>query len=270
MPTIDVAIVNWNTPEAACEAARAYLASSGAEVRVTVIDNDSDPEARARLKGSLPEEVELILSETNLGFGAGANEALRAGRAEFVCISNADVLPDPDAVGALARFVADHPESGMVGPSFPEESAYHARLPSPGALAVRPLIGGFRHRSVPSPERGRVIEVDQPAGACFLVRRSVWEQLGGFDEDYFLWYEDVDLARRLRAAGLRNFVCGDAVVHHNEGLATGTMSEADHQAARLAGLHLYLKKHHPRTHTISAPVFAIAHRLRARRPRAEG
>jgi GT2 family glycosyltransferase len=270
IPEVDVAIVNWNTPEAAGEAARAFLASDGARTRVTVIDNNSRPEAQAKLETLMPEGARLIVSSTNLGFGAGANRALRDGSSEFVCVSNADVIPGPGAVAALASFCASRPDCGMVGAAFQDDSEYHAELPTPTALALRPLIGGFLHRSVPSPGPGRSIEVGQPAGACFLVRRKVWEEAGGFDEDYFLWYEDVDIARRLRGAGLRHFVCGEAVVHHNGGLATRKLSSADHQVARLAGLRFYLEKHHPRTLAISKPLFIVSRRLRARESQMKG
>ena len=261
--TVDVAVVNWNTAEAASEASRAYLASTGAELSVTVVDNASEPEERAELERLRPEGAELILSETNLGFGAGANRALRDGDSEFVCVSNADVIPDPDAIATLARFCDEHPDCGMVGPAFAEESAYHAKLPTPAALTLRPLIGGFAHKWVDSPAPGTTIEVEQPAGACFLMRRSVWEQLGGFDEGFFLWYEDVDLAHRLQRAGLRNFVCGSAQVRHLQGLSTRALSRSDHQAARLHGLDRYLQKFHPRARKVAAPLLAIAHRLRA-------
>lgn len=261
---VDVAIVNWNTSESACEAASAFMASTGATVQVVVIDNDSRPTERTKLEKLLPDGAQLILSDTNLGFGAGANRALRKGISEFICVSNADVIPTPNAIGVLAAFCRDHPDCGMVGPSFIHDSAYHAELPTPAALTMRPLIGGFRHRPIPSPEQGKSIEVGQPAGACFVVRRKVWEQIGGFDEGYFLWYEDVDLARRLQLAGMRNYVCGDAWVHHREGLATSTLSDADHQAARLDGLRRYLDKHHPIAGTIAAPLFGVAYRLRAR------
>ena len=268
--TVDVAIVNWNTAEAACEASEAYLASSGAEATVTVIDNASAAEEREKLERLKPEGAELILNQRNLGFGAGANRALRDGRSEFVCVSNADVIPNGDAIATLAEFCASHADCGMVGPSFAEASAYHAELPKPGALALRPLIGGFGHKWVPSPEPGRSIEVGQPAGACFVVRRSVWEQVGGFDDGYFLWYEDVDLAARLSEAGLHNYVCGSAIVRHNQGLSTRALSPSDHQAARLDGLDRYMEKHHPRTSTIAAPMLALARRLRTRvAPRAK-
>lgn len=262
--TVDVAIVNWNTAETACDAAVAFRDSVGATVAVTIVDNLSEPEDRRRLEERLPDGVELILNDANLGFGVAANIGLRGGEGEFICVSNADVLPEPDAIAVMARFCAEHPECGMVGPAFAADSAYHARLPSPGALALRPLIGGFRHRVVPSPGDGGSIEVEQPAGACFLVRRSVWEQVGGFDEGYFLWYEDVDLARRLLDRGLRNFVTGAALVHHMEGLATRSMSPADHQRARLDGLDRYLRRHHPRARVIAAPMLAVSRRLRAR------
>lgn len=262
--TVDVAIVNWNTPEAAAESAAAYLASTGVVAKVTVIDNDSEPEARARLRELIPAAAELRLSERNLGFGAGANLALAGGEGEFVCVSNADVVPRPDALAELVAVHRRHRDCGMVGPAFDDESAYHAELPSAPALALRPLIGGFGHRHVASPPPGETIEVGQPAGACFVVHRDVWERLGGFDEDFFLWYEDVDLARRLRDAGLRNFVSGDAVVSHAQGLATGTLSSARHQAARLEGLGLYLRKHHPATARAAALPLAAARHLRAR------
>jgi N-acetylglucosaminyl-diphospho-decaprenol L-rhamnosyltransferase len=265
-PTIDVAIVNWNTSEAAGASAGAFLASTDVAARVTVIDNDSEPAAKAGLESLMPQGAKLILSPANLGFGAGANLALRGGDAEFVCVSNADVIPQPGALAALASFCASHHDAGMVGPAFADQSAYHARLPSPAALALRPLIGGFRHRAVGSPGADSWIEVEQPAGACFLMRRRVWEDLGGFDEDYFLWYEDVDLARRLHVAGFRNFVCGAAVVRHEGGLAAETMSGSDQQAARLDGLHRYLVKHHPRTGRLSAPMFALGRRLRVGKP----
>lgn len=264
VPSVDIAIVNWNTAEEAAEAAKGYLASSGALVHVTVIDNNSTKDQQKTLAELLPAEVETIFSDSNLGFGAGANLALRDGKSEFVCVSNADVLPARDAIGALASFCREHPECGMVGPTFTENSEYHAELPSATALAVRPLIGSFRHKTVLSPLESEAVEVGQPAGACFLVRREVWEWIGGFDEDFFLWYEDVDLAKRLRQIGLRNFVWGGASVRHAEGLATTTMSSRDHQAARLEGLRIYTSKHHPRIARLAMPVTALAMRLRGR------
>lgn len=261
--TVDVAVVNWNTAEAAGESSRAFLGSAGAELNVTVIDNASEPEERAALERLRPDGAELILSDINLGFGAAANRALLGGISDFVCVSNADVVPEPDAIAILAGFCAENRECGMVGPAFAEQSAYHARLPKPAALTLRPLIGGLGHHPVPSPAPGETIEVEQPAGACFLVRREVWDRLGGFDEGYFLWYEDVDLARRLRDAGLRNFVCGSARVHHNGGLSTRTLSRSDHQTARLNGLDRYLTKFHPRARRLAAPLLALAHRVRA-------
>jgi N-acetylglucosaminyl-diphospho-decaprenol L-rhamnosyltransferase len=268
--TVDVAVVNWNTSEAACRSTDAFLASTGAKVDVTVVDNASETAERAKLEQLAPDGAHLILSDENLGFGAGANLALRGGSSEFICVSNADVIPDPDAIAILAGFCDSHPDCGMVGPAFAEQSAYHARLPSPGALALRPLIGGFGHRWVASPGPGDSIEVEQPAGACFVVRRSVWEQVGGFDEDYFLWYEDVDLAARLQEAGFHNFVCGSAVVHHEQGLSTKSMSPAEHQSLRLDGLSRYLSTHHPLTKAIAAPTLWLARLLRGRETAGRG
>src|SRR6476620_4574670 len=96
-PAIDVAIVNWNTAEAAIAAARAYLASAGVVANVTIVDNDSRPEQRDLLRVACPDEVRLELSGENLGYGRAANQALRSGSAELVCISNPDVVAEPGA-----------------------------------------------------------------------------------------------------------------------------------------------------------------------------
>ena len=103
----------------------------------------------------------------------------------------------------------------MVGPALEgDNDIYHAELPGPVALLGQIFAGSFMRRPVPSPAPGVVREVGQPSGACFLMRRETWEEVGGFDDGFFLWYEDVDLAKRLEEAGYRNLLVGSARVGH--------------------------------------------------------
>jgi N-acetylglucosaminyl-diphospho-decaprenol L-rhamnosyltransferase len=263
-PAIDVAIVNWNTAEAAIVAARAYLASEGAEVRVTIVDNASRPEQRELLREGCPQGVRLELSEENLGYGRAANRALRIGSAELVCVSNPDVVAEPGALAALAQVACQEPRAGMVGPVFGGDTdRYHAALPGTATMLVRIFAGSFGGRSQPSPTAGGVTEVGQPSGACFLLARETWEAFGGFDEGFFLWYEDVDLAKRLHNAGYRNLIAGSAKVGHAGAKAFVQIDPHEQQAIRLRSVERYIRLHHKRAMPIAAPLLRLSRRLRA-------
>src|SRR5690606_29008055 len=94
----------------------------------------------------------LDLGEENRGYGAAANEVLRRGEAELVCVSNADVLPRPEALAELAAVAAGEPRAGMVGPAFAGAAdRYHAELPRGAALLGQVFAGSFMRRAVPSP-----------------------------------------------------------------------------------------------------------------------
>ena len=261
---VDVAIVNWNTAEAALAAANAYRRSTGVEARVTIVDNDSRPEQRALLRESCPEGVRLDLSEENLGYGRAANRALRGGRGGLVCVSNADVAPEPGALAVLAAVARSEPRAGMVGPVFGSGTdRYHAALPGAGTMLARIFAGSFGERPQPSPAPGQVAEVGQPSGACFVVARDLWERIGGFDEGFFLWYEDVDLAKRLHEDGYRNLVAGSARVGHAGAEAFAQIDSQRQQGIRLASVERYIRLHHRRIAPVAAPLLRLSRRLRA-------
>jgi N-acetylglucosaminyl-diphospho-decaprenol L-rhamnosyltransferase len=263
-PAIDVAIVNWNTATAALTAANAYRASKGVEVTVTIVDNDSRPEQRDLLREDCPEGVRLDLSDENLGYGRAANRALRGGRGEVICVSNPDVLPEPGALAALAAALATEPRAGMVGPVFGGDTdRYHAALPGTGTMLARIFAGSFGERPQPSPPPGDVAEVEQPSGACFVMRRELWEGVGGFDEGFFLWYEDVDLAKRLLDADYHNLVAGSAHVGHAGAKAFAQIDRRRLQAIRLRSVERYIRLHHRRAAPFAAPLLRLSRRLRA-------
>lgn len=264
MTAVDVAIVNWNTAEAALAAARAYLASEGIEARVTIVDNGSRPEQREALRAGCPPGARLETLAQNLGYGRAANLALRGGDAELVCVSNADVLPERGALAALAGAALGEPGAGMVGAVFGGGTdRYHARLPGAAAMLGRILAGSFARGAVAPPPPGTVAEVEQPSGACFAMRRSAWEEIGGFDEGFFLWYEDVDLAKRLRDSGFRNLVAGSARAAHAGARAFAQVERREQQRIRLDSVERYMRKHHRRAMPLAAPLLRLSRRLRA-------
>jgi N-acetylglucosaminyl-diphospho-decaprenol L-rhamnosyltransferase len=264
---VEVAVINWNTAAAALAAARAFLRSEEVEVAVTIVDNASRREERRQLEAAAGEEglLRVLMPERNLGYGAAANLALRDGRAPLVCVSNADVAPEPRALAALAAVAEGVEDAGMVGPVFAGGTQhYHSRLPGRAALLARPFLGSAGKAPPRAPRPGEVLPVEQASGACFAMRREVWDAFGGFDEGYFLWYDDVDLARRLHDRGRRNLVVGSSVVRHLGAASFAQIDPRTAQAIRLASLRRYIGKHHPELSRTARPLLAAARALRAR------
>jgi len=264
---IDVVIVNWNTAEAAIEAANAYLRSDSVEARVTLVDNASQPEQRRLLEEGCPQDARLILQEENLGYGRATNLALGDGTAELVCVSNADVLPEPAALATLATVAEAEPRVGMVGPAFGGKTdRYHSRLPTGVTMLGRIFAGTFSRGPVPPPAPGEVKAVGQPSGACFVMQRETWELMHGFDDGFFLWYEDVDLAKRLHDQGYRNLVVGSARVGHAGASSFVQIDRPRLRAMRLVSVERYIDKHHSRLSTFTPLLLGISKRLRATAP----
>ena len=263
---IDIAIVNWNTARAAADAAESFEASKGVDTNVTVIDNRSADEQRRLLRArNRDTRFEVLFSERNLGFGAAANLALSRGSAPLVCVSNSDVAPLPTALAEMTAVALETPDAGMVGPAFTGDTQhYHCSLPGRTALLARAFVGSAGAYPLPSPAPGDIEEVGQVSGACFAMRREVWEEVGGFDEGYFLWYEDVDLAKRLHDLGRCNLVVGSAGVSHAGAASFAQIDPRTAQAIRLASLRLYIERHHSELMPVARPLLAAARVLRAR------
>jgi len=268
---IDVVIVNWNTAEAAIDAAKAYLQSDPVEARVTVVDNASHPEQQLLLRQGCPEDVRLLLQDKNVGYGRAANLALDAGDAELICVSNADVLPEPDALAALVAVAEGEARVGMVGPAFGGKTdEYHSRLPSGLTMLGRIFAGKFSRGPVPPPGPEEVKAVGQPSGACFLMLRETWELMGGFDDGFFLWYEDVDLAKRLHDQGYRNLVVGSARVGHAGASSFVQIDRPRLRAIRLVSVERYIHKHHSTLSTFTPVLMSLSRRIRATAPTTPG
>ena len=136
--------------------------------------------------------------------------------------------------------------------------------PRRAVLTARLFAGRVGTRVPPLPRGSEALEVEQPSGACFLMRREAWEAAGGFDEEFFLWYEDVDLARRLLASGP-----AQPGRRCRRGSSSGRLlvrppAPERAQDIRLSSMQHYIDKHHPRLRGPSRPLVALARRLRVR------
>ncbi len=217
----DIVIVNWygwDKLRACVEHARAALAldpdgPAPGNGRLVVLDNSLDPPPEDLLRW-LEARVELVRPGRNLGFGAACNLGAARGGAPHILFLNGDAWPHEDALTAVARLFSD-PDGrvGIVGGRMIDRSGRELpacwRFPTPWRLTVEALaldrLPGLRGRGcrMALSELREARAVDQVIGAFLAVRRDVFVQLDGFDTRFFLYYEEVDLCRRVWEAGFR-------------------------------------------------------------------
>lgn len=220
---IDVVILTWNDGELLGRAISAALASEGVAVRVTVIDNGSDPAARVE-----PDDrIALMRNAVNRGTSVGRNQGIGQGAAPLVCFVDSDARLEADTLRRLAEPLATDGSIVASAPVFrgqsPEESA--GRAPTLAVKVGRLLGRRADYASLVRDASAPWWDVDFAISACLLVRRGALEAASGFDESYFYAPEDVDLCLRLREAGWRIVQVRDALCVHpprrrNRGILT--------------------------------------------------
>lgn len=170
--------------------------------RLEVIVTNNIPTSRTDFGATVPFPVILLENAQPKGFGANHNAAFRRAQGEFFCVLNPDIRISSDPFPALLAELS-RPQVGAAAPRIlspsggVEDSA--RRFPT-AAFLVRKALGGAR--TIDYPIVDKPISPDWVAGMFMLFRREIFAEVGGFDESYFLYYEDVDLCRRLRRRGL--------------------------------------------------------------------
>ena len=163
--------------------------------------------------GPVPEGVTLLANEAPLGFGANVNRGVAATTAELVCSVNPDAIPRVGAIDELRTFTAAHPRAGIVGPAmvYPDGTLQPSRRRFPTVLGtlvrrtpLRLVFDPYRlqRRHYHLEERpGSPVEADWMLGGFLMLRRAMLDELGGFDEGFFLYGEDIDLCYRAWRSG---------------------------------------------------------------------
>jgi N-acetylglucosaminyl-diphospho-decaprenol L-rhamnosyltransferase len=222
-------VVNYNTRDHLLECVRS-LRKAGVE-EIVVADNDSRDGSVDALTAA-DRDVRVVPTGGNLGFGRAANRGADQTDADHLLICNPDITVDPDAVDILIEVLARDTAVALVGPRIvdPDGTVYPSPRVFPGLLdAVGHAFLGMvaprnrftrRYRMLDLDRDQPSADVDWVSGSCFLIRREAWDALGGFDEGYFMYAEDVDLCRRAHDAGWRVAFQPAARVGHVQGAAT--------------------------------------------------
>lgn len=219
-PFCSIFIVNWNSWSMLSRCLEALSRQTFSDFKVFVADNGSDTPPPEEILKILPNIV-YVQNKKNEGFAAANNALLRmAGDTQWVVLLNPDAYPRPDWLENLVNAARDYPEyqffaSRLLQAHKPalldgEGDVYHI-----SGLAWR---SGFGR---PAKNGGAPREIFTPSAAAAMYRTDILRQIGGFDEDFFCYFEDVDLGFRLRLAGYRCLLVPDSVVLHEGSATTG-------------------------------------------------
>jgi GT2 family glycosyltransferase len=263
-----VVIVSWNAASTVGPCLDSLLESAPDRFfEILVIDNGSTDAsvkiARQRMGGVVPVTVRGL--EKNLGFAGACNEGNSSARGDYLLFLNSDVEALPGALERLCQFMDSHPAAGavggkLIGTNGMVQKGFNVRafptLVSTAfeILMVDKILPGnrvTRRQRMLDFSHAEVIEVDQPAGACLLVRKRALETVGLFDERFYpAWFEDVDLCLRLRQYGFKIYFLPEAVFGHRGAASLEHLEYKEFLSFWYQNLLRYFEKHYGKSSTL--------------------
>lgn len=242
LPDLSIIIVAYNGADLLRTTLRSVLDHTrNITFEVVVIDNASPDRCIEQIAACFP-AVRFILRRHNDGYAAANNIGIRASSGRYVALLNPDTELHDNLFAVLVRWIDAHPDVGAVGPQLvqpdgePQPYSYGS-TPTPWYL-LRRVWSHVRGRYLHAWHGDTPQDVDWVAGTCLVARRSALEKIGGLDERFFLYFEDVDLGMRLRRSGWRVVFLPIASLIHQGGRSVGRHS--DHWYDRSL-THLYAK-----------------------------
>ena len=240
-PSVVCVILNWNGWRDTINCLSALSRTLYSKLSVTVVDNCSADDSVMRIREAYP-DVTLIQNASNLGFGGGVNVGLRhvlPQQPDYVWLLNNDTEPSPSALGELVRKAGSDDRLGAIGSVL-----FYAHDPNRvqawGGGKVNCWVGYGSHSTVPREDSW----FNYLTAASVLLPRRALEDVGLFDERFFLYWEDTDLCFRLRRQGWKLGVAGEAMVLHKENASSGGNRRAVDRYSTASGIQ-FLRKHSP-------------------------
>ena len=226
--TVSAVVVNYKAPVHLVQCVRSLRAEGVGDV--VVVDNQSGDGSRETLAADDP-GARFLDSGANLGYGTAANRGATLALGDLLLVCNSDVVLEPGAVKALAAVLDADRRVAIAGPRV--ENRDGTLYPSPRTFPDLGVAIGHAFLGQVAPgnrftrryrmldwDHAQALDADWVSGACFLVRREAWVALGGFDESYFMYAEDVDLCWRAKRAGWKVAFEPAARVTHAQGAST--------------------------------------------------
>ena len=256
-PSLDLTVVipSYNTRDLMEQALRTVdEAAADLSVEIIVVDNASHDGSQQMVAARFP-HVTLICNDSNLGFAGANNLAFRQARGRHVLLLNSDTIVRPDTLRTMVDFLDEHPQVGAAGckvlnpdgtlqldcrRAFPTPSAAIYKLS--GLSRLFPKSERFARYNLSYLDEDEMAEVDALSGSCMFVRRTTLQQVGGLDEAYFMYGEDLDWCFRMRAAGWQVFYVPTTEIIHFRG-QSGRSQALRVQFRKNEAMSIFVHKH---------------------------
>lgn len=231
---ISVIIVSYNTADLTAACLESVFASQQVNYEIFVVDNASKDGSAEIIRKKFP-SVRLVANETNRGFGAANNQALHECTGRYVIFLNPDTTVEPESFYTMVTFMESHPKTGLAGPKVFNPDG--TRQDSVSYRYPGHRYGVADLGSLP----GNIACV---LGACQIASASLLHEIGGFDEDFFLYGEDQDLCLRVRKRGFEIGFIDDAVIMHHGGQSERETLPAEIVRKKFRAELLFFRKHY--------------------------
>lgn len=255
-PLVSAVVVNWNGGATVPEAVASLLEQDWPSLEVIVVDNASTDGSIDELEKRFDGRITIIRNARNEGFARGNNIGFAAAKGDWVFLLNPDAACDPQTISALMRFAADKPDAGQLAcrvvqteqPNFFDSTGL--LLYPDGVCRSR----GWQEKDLGQYERAE--EVLSGHGCACALRKAMLDEIGGFDEDFFCYLEDLDLGMRSQLAGWKCWYVPTAWVRHRKSASAGNHSVF--KAYHVERNRLYcLWKWMPRFLVVVSPLFTM-------------
>ena len=266
-PDLSIIIVNWNVRDLLRDCLRSIDVGRGAlSVEVIVVDSASADDSVAMMRNEFP-WVRLIPCDENVGFPRGNNIGLAEASGMHLLLLNPDTVILEDALPKMVAYLQAHSDVGALGPQLlnPDGSIQSSRRRFPTAATgflestwLEGLAPGVlrRYYALDLPDDATA-DVDWLTGACIMVPRAIYEEIGGLDEGYYMYSEELDWCRRIKATGRRVVYFPAAQVTHHIGKSSEQAVTARHINFQRAKLR-YFRKYHGRVLAGAMRVFLLS------------
>jgi GT2 family glycosyltransferase len=243
-PLVDVIILNWNLPEDTIRCVRSVLHLKYPNYQINVVDNGSTDESVQKLSNQLGDKVHLIVNKNNLGFGGGCNVAIKkslSSEAYYTLLLNNDTVLAPNMLTELVQVMESDAGIGVAGPII-----YYADNPNGvwfAGIKYKAKFYAIRRELQLKQPLKRIEDVDLVSGCGMLVRREVWETVGLFASDFFMYSEDADFSLRVQRSGFRLVTATQAKMWHRVSASTGGSESPMKQYYQVRSSLLFYRKH---------------------------
>lgn len=253
-PKLSIIIINWNTKELLKNCLKSACENThGIDYEIFVVDNASSDGSAEMVEKEFP-QVKLIKNKENVGFAKANNQAIQKSNGNYILLLNPDTIVLPGALAQMVEFMNENSRVGALGPkllnsdeslqpscrSFPslstalfEETLLNRVFPK-NRIIGKYKMGYWEHNDIR--------EVDQPMGSALMVRREVIDQVGLLDEQFYMYYEEVDWCYRIKKQGWKIYFLPQAQIIHHGGASSGKVGSKS-LIETYRSMYRFFKKH---------------------------